>query len=113
MDEPHAGFYCTPNDWIRKHGPDLGPYGIAVYHCLMSFADQDGICWPSYQTIANLTGMSRPTVIKTIAKLIDLGILSKAERRKGQRQSSNSYHLTSKAGLPHNDLVVNYVKWLT
>ena len=58
-------------------GKAIGPYGIAVYNALCIHADADSQdCWPSHQTIADLTGMSRRQVVREVAKLEAYNIIA-------------------------------------
>ena len=70
------GFLRVYNDLYDNFGPQLGPYGLAVYMALCRYANQDSECWPSYNTIAGGTGMSRRQVIREISKMEDLRIIA-------------------------------------
>lgn len=63
---------------IRQYGRQLGPQGIAVYMALAIHVDgETQSCFPSYQTIAQEIGASRSTVLRAIALLCQLGLVSK------------------------------------
>lgn len=70
------GFLRVYNDLYDKFGSALGPYGLAVYVALCRYSNQDSECWPSYNTIAKGTGMSRRQVIREVAKLEQLSIIA-------------------------------------
>jgi hypothetical protein len=70
------GYLRVYNDLYDKFGAQLGPYGLAVYVALCRYANQDSECWPSYNTIATGTGMSRRQVIREVAKLEQFQILA-------------------------------------
>lgn len=70
------GFLRVYNDLYDNFGSRLGPYGLAVYMALCRYANQDSECWPSYNTIAKGTGMSRRQVIREIAKMELLRVLA-------------------------------------
>lgn len=68
-------WFKVENDIIDKHGAELGAYGLAVYMCISRFINQEGVAWPSYETIAKRTGISRRKVISEVQKLVDLGLV--------------------------------------
>ena len=70
------GFLKVYNDLYDNYGAQLGPYGLAVYMALCRYANQDSECWPSYNTIAAGTGMSRRKVIYEIQKMEALQIIA-------------------------------------
>lgn len=86
--------YFIDNFFIRAgYGASVGPFGIAAYNALCVAANADTQeCWPSYQTIASQTGMSRRQAIESIATLIDLQIVE-SERNP---YTSNTYTLAHK-----------------
>jgi hypothetical protein len=61
----------------------------AVLRALADFADLKGLCWPSYATVATVTGLSRRTVIRVTASLKQKGLL-----RSTTTLSSNRYVMT-------------------
>lgn len=89
------GWYATYNDFGATWGKAVGAAGIAIYQSLASRA-WDGQCFPSYQTIADDTGVSRPTAIKYIKKLQNAGLIEVQPRvnRRGD-PTSNLYTLTN------------------
>ena len=90
-----SGWYATYNDFGATWGKAIGAVGIAIYQSLASRA-WDGQCFPSYQTIADDTGVSRPTAIKYIKKLQQVGLIEVQPRynRRGD-PSSNLYTLSN------------------
>ena len=78
-------------------GSILKANGLAVYLCLVRHADGNGICYPSFGTIAKKCGVSRSTVVRTINKLIELGLIKREQRvvereqSKGKEKTSNLY----------------------
>lgn len=89
------GWFATHNDFGATWGKKIGAAGIAIYQSLASRA-WDGQCFPSYQTIAEDTGVSRPTAIKYIKKLQDAGLIEVQPRfnRRGD-PTSNLYTLAN------------------
>lgn len=60
---------------------------------LSNYADEDGKCWPSIETLCLETSLSRPTVKRVLRRLSDRGIITKVKRSKGNLQTSNFYLL--------------------
>lgn len=69
---------------------------VSVYPVLKAFANEDGIAWPSLQTIGILTGMDRDKAVKdAIARMIARGWLEEVrERQPKQRSKGLAYKLT-------------------
>ena len=60
-------------------------------------ADAAGIAWPSQQDIADVTGLSRPTVGKCVSRLARYGYLKRAAmQRRGGLWPTNSYQVVRK-----------------
>ena len=60
---------------------------VAVMARLADFSSDDGICWPSIETIARQLGAGPSTVRTTIAKLEKDGWITRTQRRKGNRKA--------------------------
>ena len=56
-------------------------------------ANDDGVCFPSYQNIAAHCEISRQTAINHINALIEMGLVSKQERKTTEGNTSNLYIL--------------------
>jgi hypothetical protein len=91
------GWYATYNDFGATWGKKIGAVGIAIYQSLASRA-WDGQCFPSYQTIAEDTGVSRPTAIKYIKKLQETGLIEVQPRH--NRRGDPTSNLYTLANLP-------------
>lgn len=85
-------YFTVDNRLIVEYGSKIGPYGIAVY---IALAMHDGLNdWPTYQTIADETGMSNRQVKREIKKLCEFNIIAKEERRYENGGSApNAYYL--------------------
>lgn len=66
--------------WWLDH-PGLDADGFAVLAALATFADEDGLCWPSQSTLAAKLKRSRPTINRIIQGLSDLGLVGVEHRR--------------------------------
>ena len=70
----------------------IGTNGFAVYAVLKKHENRHtGRCYPSYQTIADITGLDRTTVIKYTKLLATLGLIDKQPHFIEGRQTSNRY----------------------
>jgi hypothetical protein len=72
--------------------PIIGTNGFAVYATLKKHENRHtGRCYPSYQTVADITGLDRTTVIKYTTLLVTLGLINKQAQFIDGRQTSNRY----------------------
>lgn len=82
VDRREPGFYIVDNEIIEDFGTRLGVYGIAVYNVLLKFSNANGEnAFPSYQTIADLLGISRPKAIEGVKLLQECGLVEKTARK--------------------------------
>ncbi len=80
---------------IDRYAPHIGAIGVAVYAYLARRADRQGVCFPSYQTVANQLNLSRRTVITYIRLLERHGLLVAATRGAAKGRHANAYRLVS------------------
>lgn len=66
-------------------------------------ANDNGVCWPSYETIARACEMSRRTVIRHVDDLVKDGLVSVTHRSNEKGHTSNVYklHLHEKLQFKH------------
>ena len=62
---------------------------------LADYANDDGVCYPSVETICRQLGLGESTVRTAIAELESAGWLRRESRRKGNRNTSNLYYLNA------------------
>lgn len=93
-----TGFTQMPNNILRSH--TLKPLHKVVLSVICSYSNSSNIAFPSYQTIANDSGISRRKVIDIISELVNLGCIRKTERRstKGDHTANDYEVLIGKAG---------------
>ena len=72
------GFTQMPNNILRSH--TLKPLHKVVLSVICSYSNSSNIAFPSYQTIADDSGISRRKVIDVISELVTLGCIKKTER---------------------------------
>ncbi|WP_207461550.1 helix-turn-helix domain-containing protein [Azospirillum sp. SYSU D00513] len=65
--------------WWLDH-PELDADGLAVLAALATYADDQGVCWPSQATLAAKLKRSRPTVNRILGRLGEMGLVA-IERR--------------------------------
>ncbi|ENK1823760.1 conserved phage C-terminal domain-containing protein [Escherichia coli] len=66
---------------------------VAIMARLADFSNDEGMCWPSIETIARQIGAGMSTVRTAIARLEAEGWLTRKARRQGNRNASNVYQL--------------------
>ncbi len=74
----------------------------AIYFWLCNHSDENGICFPKKQTIAEEAGCSHNTVDKYLSKLVEDGFISITRRKKNNsmENTSNSYQLLIIENIP-------------
>lgn len=93
-----TGFTQMPNTILRSRV--LKPLHKVVLGVICSYSNDSNIAFPSYQTIANDSGISRRKVIDIISELVKLGCIRKTERKstKGDHTANDYEVLIGKAG---------------
>ncbi|MBO8132481.1 conserved phage C-terminal domain-containing protein [Dickeya fangzhongdai] len=66
---------------------------VAIMARLADFSSDEGLCWPSIETIARQIGAGASTVRTTIGRLENEGWLTRKSRRAGNRNATNMYQL--------------------
>jgi len=89
-DKRKFGFYMVDNVIVLKYGADIGPYGLAIYNVLCLHASRDGKSHPSYDTLAQLTGMSKRQAMREIEKLVKFKLIAKTTSNDGK---TNTYQI--------------------
>lgn len=74
---------------------ELSFYAKGTYCLLSKFADKTGKCWPSLEKLQELSGLSRPTIIKSIKELSRLGHIEVEHRFNNGMKTSSLYTLKS------------------
>jgi len=79
-------------DRWRKHDPQrLTSVEWLVLRTLGEFANKDGLCWPSAESLIDRMRRARRTIFYALKQLEAQGVIRRQARRKGQRQTSNLY----------------------
>jgi hypothetical protein len=85
-----GGWFWLPNSLIDTGiAGRVGPLALAVYVVLRRHAGEDGVAWPSLETVARESGRSRKQVKRIIGQLAEAGMISIYVKRDGK--SSNRY----------------------
>ena len=66
---------------VLDHVHDLPHVSKLVLICMADYADSNGECWPSFQTIANRSDITRRHVIRVVDGLEKAGYLTKVSVR--------------------------------
>lgn len=73
-----------PNGWTRIDNDlrkaRLGAYPKLLFTILRTYTDARGMCWPSFQTLADDMEVSRSTVVRAMKKLEDECLVRKVRR---------------------------------
>ncbi len=73
---------------------DLDGTDIKVYLAIQGFANDDGFCFPSVAKIADICGVSKRTVFRSLKKLESYKVLAREQRMKNTGgNTSNAYYL--------------------
>jgi len=68
-DNRRHHFFQIDNEVIDNYGPAIGAIGIAIYSAIVRHAGADGSSYPSHDTIATKTGVSRRSVIQYLSRM--------------------------------------------
>jgi hypothetical protein len=94
---PHTRIENT----IIANMADIGVYAYAVYSAIKMHLNQaTGACFPSYATIARMTGIHRSTVIDCVKKLTALKLVSPLWRFKEDGSHASNQYNFQQAGSP-------------
>ena len=66
------------------------PFAVSAYIALRSFANGEGTCFPSYDTIGTRAGMSRQAAINAVARLEQLGLVQVDHRKNTHTHQTTS-----------------------
>ncbi len=83
-------FTVVPNKDILR---GKNPYLQIVYFWICDHANEEGVCFPSRQHLADESGVSLKTVDNMISELIKIGLLMKQTRKDGKQNLSNIYQV--------------------
>jgi helix-turn-helix protein len=86
---------------VWEHGPNESTACLALM-ALADFANDNGECWPSYETIAWKARIGRRQAIRVVGLLVEQGYLLKSVRSDGK---SNLYRITRVDSWPHRSVV--------
>jgi hypothetical protein len=81
----------------------IHPVDFAVYSSLDYYASDSGIAWPGLSKIAEMSRLSRPTVVSSIRRLVACGYVQKKQRHKpnGKGFTSSIYLMVLRAESPY------------
>ncbi len=80
---------------LNKHitNTEIDTYEFRVLCYLLMLADDDGICFPSYNTIAEKIGIGETKAKNVIKRLIELGIIKKTNRTKEDGSAGSNLYV--------------------
>ena len=71
----NGDWFWIQREVLRKHAPQIGITGLAVYCFLASMTNDHQTCFPSQKHLAGRLNCSRATVNKTIKRLVKTGLI--------------------------------------
>lgn len=83
------------NVWEACAAHDVKGAKLMIMARLADYSNDDGVSYPSVETICRQLGLGESTVRTAIAELEIAGWLRREARRKGNRNTSNLYHLNA------------------
>ncbi|WP_079964567.1 helix-turn-helix domain-containing protein [Salmonella enterica] len=83
------------NVWDACAAHDIKGAKLLIMARLADYSNDDGMSYPSVETICRQLGLGESTVRSAISELEAAGWLSREFRRRGNRNSSNKYYLNA------------------
>ncbi|HCE8860334.1 TPA: helix-turn-helix domain-containing protein [Klebsiella michiganensis] len=83
------------NVWDACAAHDVKGAKLMIMARLADYSNDDGVSYPSVETICRQLGLGESTVRTAISELESAGWLLRESRRKGNRNTSNLYHLNA------------------
>ena len=78
--------------WTFEQSPTEGSERLVLL-ALADNANDEGVCWPSLNTIARKCSLERRSVIRLVAQLVDKGLLTVQRRWEGITNLTNLYRI--------------------
>lgn len=92
VDDRTPGWFWADNTLVDTYAARLGIHAFGVYMVMVRHLNGNNECWPSTATIGKKLGISRRTVVTSIQKLVDEGLVTvQAREIPGKGQVSNLY----------------------
>ena len=91
MKKLNDNFTIVPNGYINDSRLDAYEFRILCY--LLKLADDNCLCFPSYQTLSRETGISLSKVKNSIKHLVELEIIAKENQFKDNRSASSNHYV--------------------
>lgn len=86
-------FIVVPT-WVFDRLAPENPRILQIYVCLASYADRDGMCWPTLGAVGDLVQIDAKTVGRATARLDELGLIAiEPQYRSDGSRMGNAYRL--------------------
>lgn len=86
-------FIVVPT-WVFDRLAQENPRILQIYVCLASYADRDGMCWPTLGAVGDLVQIDVKTVGRATARLEELGLVGiEPQFRSDGSRMGNAYRL--------------------
>ena len=91
MKKLNGNFTIVPNDYINDNRLDAYEFRILCY--LLKLADENCLCFPSYQTLSRATGISISKVKISIKHLVEIEIIAKENQFKDNGSAGSNHYV--------------------
>lgn len=91
-------YFQVPNNCFEVN---MNTYDLLVYIYLCRCGNHGGKAFPSYQTIADKTGMSKRQAMKSVSNLMQNNYISKKPRSTTKGKQSNLYFVSDLVNTVH------------
>jgi Helix-turn-helix domain len=97
--EPARERFSIPDALFDHYAEKIGALGLVLYTVLRKYADGQGYCWPSHETMARESGMSKASVKRTLKVLRQHGLATwQAHRDPKGDPDANTYRVLPVGG---------------
>lgn len=73
--------------------PSISGTAKALYSLLATYADAEGVCWPSIAVLAEGLGSSESTIHRALGELQDKGVIERTERKRSNGSQTTSVNV--------------------
>lgn len=86
--------FAVITEWVLFH-KEIKPSDKVVWLVLQRFANDDGVCWPGIETIAERSGVSKRQVTYCLDRLRAIGAISIKRRKRWVEQNGKKIYVNS------------------
>jgi DNA-binding transcriptional ArsR family regulator len=98
------GWFWADNKILDVYAKEIGPHATLVYMVLVRHLNAEGQCWPSFQYIADMVGLSRRAVMRAIDALEEANLITVEKRFTDKKvQTTNCYTILDMADIASHE----------